>query len=44
MALNAPVHHPPKTLGESAVCFASVVVLLMAAAIGLQWVLHLLPW
>jgi len=43
MALQAPVHHQPKTLGESALCFACMVGLLIAAAVGLQWVLRLLP-
>jgi hypothetical protein len=43
MALQAPAHHPPKTLAESALCFACMAGLLLAAAIGLQWVLHLFP-
>ncbi len=44
MALQQPVHdHPPKTLAESAVCFALMAGLLIAAAVGLQWLFHLLP-
>jgi hypothetical protein len=43
MALHEPAQHPPKTLAEGAVCFACVAGLLLAAAVGLQWVLHLVP-
>ena len=43
MALQPPAHYPPKTLVESAVCFACMAGLLLAAAMGLQWLLHLLP-
>ena len=43
MALRASAPHPPKTLAESALCFACMAGLLLAAAIGLQWVMHLLP-
>ena len=43
MAFQAPTEHPPKTLAESALCFACMVALLIVAAIGLQWALHLLP-
>jgi hypothetical protein len=43
MAFQAPTEHAPKTLGESALCFACMAGLLLAAAIGLQWVLHFLP-
>ena len=43
MALQAPTEHAPKTLAESALCFACMAGLLIAAAVGLQWVLHLLP-
>jgi hypothetical protein len=42
MARPAPAH-PPKTLAESALCFACLGGLLLAAAVGLQWVLSLLP-
>lgn len=30
----------PKTLGESAVCFACSVAILAVAAVALQWVMH----
>jgi hypothetical protein len=43
MALQEHAHHPPKTLGESALCFACMAGILLAAAVGLQWVLRLLP-
>jgi hypothetical protein len=43
MALQEHAHHAPKTLGESALCFACMAGILLAAAVGLQWVLHLLP-
>ncbi len=43
MAVRTPVHHPAKTLGESAICFACIAGLLIAVAVGLQWMLHLLP-
>jgi hypothetical protein len=37
------VHHRPKTLGEGGVCLATVIGLLLAVALVLQWALHLLP-
>jgi len=44
MALHESAHHhPPKTLGESAVCFACAVGLLLAAAVAVQWVMQLVP-
>jgi hypothetical protein len=35
--------HPPKTLGEGAVCLACTIGLLLAAAMIMQWLLHLVP-
>jgi len=43
MAFQAPIEHAPKTLAESGLCFASIAVLLIVAAVGMQWLLHLLP-
>ena len=44
MAMDQTHHrHAPKTLRESAVCFACMAGLMLAAALGLQWLLHLLP-
>lgn len=43
MALQPHAHHPPKTLAEGAVCFACMAGILLAVAVGLQWLLHLLP-
>ncbi|MDB5465167.1 MAG: hypothetical protein JWP23_3556, partial [Phenylobacterium sp.] len=34
---------PPKTLAEGAVCLACTIGLLLAAAMIMQWVLHLVP-
>jgi hypothetical protein len=48
MALQGPTHdhhhhHHAKPLAESALCFACLAGLLLAAALGLQWLLHLVP-
>jgi hypothetical protein len=43
MALHESAQHRPKTLGESAVCFGCAIGILAAAAVAVQWLLHLLP-
>jgi hypothetical protein len=43
MALHEHAHHPPKSLAESVICFACMAGLLIAAAAGMQWLLHFLP-
>jgi hypothetical protein len=43
MTVHEPVHHQPKTLGESAICFACMIGLLAAATVAVQWAIHLLP-
>lgn len=43
MAMPEHAQHPPKTLGESALCFACMAGIVLAAAVGLQWLMHLLP-
>jgi hypothetical protein len=43
MSVHEPIHHRPKTLGESAVCFACAIGLLAAASVAVQWAIHLLP-
>ncbi len=43
MAVDHPAQRPPKTLAEGAVCLACTMGLLFAAAMIMQWVLHLLP-
>jgi hypothetical protein len=40
---SAHHHHAAKTLGESAVCLGCALAILAAAAVGMQWLLHLLP-
>jgi hypothetical protein len=35
--------HRAKTLGEGAVCLACTIGLLLAAAMVMQWLLHLVP-
>ena len=42
MAIDQTVQRRPKTLGEGAVCFASAVGLMMAAAVILKWVMGLI--
>lgn len=42
MALDQSVQRRPKTLAESGICFASAVILMMAAAVGIKWVMGLL--
>ena len=43
MVPRETVPHPPKSLAEGAVCFGSVVLILVVAAIVIEWALHLLP-
>jgi|GraSoi2013_100cm_1033763.scaffolds.fasta_scaffold843457_1 hypothetical protein len=43
MAVERSVQRPPKTLAEGAVCLACTIGLLLAAAVIMQWVLHLVP-
>jgi hypothetical protein len=43
MALREPIHHGAKTLGESAVCFATALVALAGIAVALKWILSFLP-
>lgn len=42
MALDHSLHRPAKTLGESAICFACTMALMLAAAVGVKWVMGLL--
>ena len=43
MVPHETVRRPPKSLAEGAVCFGSVVLILVVAAIVIEWALHLLP-
>lgn len=43
MTVQGTTRHAPKTLGEGAICFGCTLALLAAAAVVLQWALHLLP-
>ncbi|MDB5426619.1 MAG: hypothetical protein JWR47_3233 [Phenylobacterium sp.] len=43
MAVDRSAQRPPKTLAEGAVCLACTIGLLLAAAMIMQWVLHLVP-
>ncbi len=43
MSVHEPIHYRPKTLGENAVCFGCTIALLAAAAVVLQWAMHLVP-
>ena len=43
MAVQPPVEYAPKTAGESVVCFGCCAALILAAALGVQWLLSLIP-
>jgi|GEM_PF-6511293 len=43
MALHESSHHQQKSVLEHGICFGLTAALLMAAAFGLQWLMHLLP-
>ena len=43
MSLNAVHFHRPKSVAEHSACFGVVILALAAAAVGLQWILHLVP-
>ncbi len=43
MSTHPSIHRTPKTLAESAVCFGFTAMILVAAAVGLQWLLRLVP-
>jgi hypothetical protein len=43
MAVDRSAQRPPKTLAEGAACLACTIGLLLAAAMIMQWVLHLVP-
>jgi len=43
MSVHPTADRTPKTLAESAVCFACTAMILVAVAVGLQWLLRLLP-
>lgn len=43
MSVHEPIHHRPKTLAESAVCFGCTIGLLAVASVLVQWAMHLVP-
>jgi hypothetical protein len=43
MAIQPQTEHPPKTLGESAVCFGCCAGIVLVVAMAFQWLLHLIP-
>ncbi len=43
MSLHQGTDRQPKSVAEHSVCFATIAVVLMAAAFAIQWLLHLVP-
>lgn len=43
MSVHEPIHHRPKTLAESAICFGCAIGLLAVASVVVQWAMHLVP-
>jgi hypothetical protein len=43
MSLHPANERPTKSVMEHGACFGLTAALLMVAAVGIQWVLHLLP-
>ena len=43
MSLHQATDRPEKSVAEHGVCFGVIGIGLVAAAIALQWILHLLP-
>jgi hypothetical protein len=43
MSLHPAHNRPAKSVAEHGACFGLAVAMLLAAAVGIQWVLHLVP-
>jgi len=43
MSLHPGPERHAKSVAEHGICFGTAVVVLMAVAVGLQWILHLVP-
>jgi hypothetical protein len=43
MSLHPADDRPTKSVVEHGACFGLTAVLLMVAAVGIQWILHLFP-
>ena len=43
MSLHQGADRQPKSVTEHGVCFGTIAIVLMAAAFGIQWLLHLVP-